>query len=275
VPATSADGLAYELLGPEDAPPLLLIAPLARDRSAWAAVSEAFAESFRCILFDARGTGASPEAPPGALSMRRFAEDAASVLAATGYQSAHVAGWSMGAAVAMTLAATWPERARSLSLYTPWARTDPDVRMALTALRDLAEHAPDLVPVEAATTWLLLSPKAVATIPGLQQAIVDLVRSDAYPSRDAVIGHIDASLAHDALDLLHTITCPSLVVGGAEDRLIHADMARETSKAIRGCRLVMMEGEGASHGLLLERTSEFLDAAIGFLRQVAELPQPR
>ena len=49
---------------------------------------------------------------------------------------------------------------------------------------------------------------------------------------------------------------PTLVVGGAEDRLVDVAHARATAAAIPGASLHVLEGAGASHALSVERADE-------------------
>ena len=48
----------------------------------------------------------------------------------------------------------------------------------------------------------------------------------------------------DSLDLLSSISCPTTVIHGADDRLIPVEMSREMAAAIPGAQLVIIEGAG-------------------------------
>ena len=89
--ATAADGarLAYQELG--SGPPLLLVSGQASAPQIWTGVREAFAERYRVVTFDHRGTGDSdkPEAP--SYSTRGFAGDAIAVLDHLGIGREHEA----------------------------------------------------------------------------------------------------------------------------------------------------------------------------------------
>jgi pimeloyl-ACP methyl ester carboxylesterase len=104
--------------------PLVLIPYLAADHACYAFQVAEYAKHFTCISLDPRGAGATDK-PDGVYSMELLADDVAAFMAALRIERAHVAGLSLGAAVGMWLAAKYPSRVTSLSLHSPWTKTDP------------------------------------------------------------------------------------------------------------------------------------------------------
>ena len=207
---TTGITIAYEESGPLGGEPLLLLAPLGRDHSLVAAEATRFSSKFRCIAPDCRGTGDS-DRPDSGYSIAQFAIDAAALLDEIGITEVHVAGMSMGSAVAMELAASHPNRVRSLSLYTPWARTDVSLREAFLMLRSLVLYAP-ASEVERAVSWLIFTPEYLERHwPAIERLIAETIADPAYPSPPAYAGHFDASIGHDVLDRLGAIDVPTLV----------------------------------------------------------------
>jgi pimeloyl-ACP methyl ester carboxylesterase len=246
----------WELRGDAAAPAVLLVPPLGRGGTSWEQQAQALTEDFRCVLFDPRGIGRAKDAPTGPCSADTMAEDALAVLEATGIERAHVVGWSMGAAAAMVLALAHPERVSSLSLLTPWARTDTHLGTAFRMLRDLVSRAP-LHAAEIATLWLILSRSAVnGAGPGLLDQARAAVDDPGYPDAEVLAGYLDAAIAFDVLGRLGSITIPTLVVGGTDDRLVDVDHAREVAATIPGARLHVLDGVGATHALPVERADE-------------------
>src|SRR5260370_3122775 len=116
--------LNYEQQGSGD--PLILIPYLAADHACYAFQLAEYAKQFTCISIDLRGAGESDK-PDGVYSTEQFADDVAAFLQSIGVGPAHVSGLSLGAATGMWLAAKYPDRVRSLSLHSGWARSDPDL----------------------------------------------------------------------------------------------------------------------------------------------------
>ncbi len=120
--------------GDPAAEPLLAIHGITASHLAWLMVAEQLPER-RIIAPDLRGRGRS-DALPGPYGMPRHASDLVAVLDGLGLDRVQVTGHSMGAFVAVAMAAAAPERVTDLVLVDggmPFA--DPpggDVRAAVT-----------------------------------------------------------------------------------------------------------------------------------------------
>lgn len=264
--ALGSEFQTYETAGNDSDQALLLLAPLGRDRGSWGAQLPFFAERYFCITPDTRGTGGSTDVLTG-FAIGQFAQDAIALLNHLGVRQAHVAGWSMGSGVAMALAVRAPDRVRSLSLYTPWARTDAPLRERFLEMRRLAQEDDTLVSVEEHTLRMILSDSALAGIPDLRAAAEEATKTPGYPTAEALIGHIDASIAHDVLADLPSLRCPTLVIGGASDALTPAYLARQVSEAIPRAEYTELDGPLSSHALPLEMADGFNSIARDFLDQ--------
>jgi pimeloyl-ACP methyl ester carboxylesterase len=71
--------------------------------------------------------------------------------------------------------------------------------------------------------------------------------------------------ACDKLDLtekIKNITVPALVICGVEDKMMPADFSRQIAKNINGAKLCLVEGAG--HMVMMEKQKEFNDALNAF-----------
>lgn len=252
------------MTAPSEAAAVLLVPPLGRGSASWAAQTPALKE-FRCVLFDPLGIGSATEFLRDRLTVQTLAEDALAALDAADVDRAHVVGWSFGAAAAMELALEHPDRVLTLSLLTPWARTDTHLATAFRMLRELVSHA-SLTAAEVATLWLILSPDAVnAAGAQLAEGARTTVADPDYPTPEVMTDYLDSAITFDVLDRLPALTTPTLVIGGAEDVLVPVAHARATAAAIPAARLHVLDGSGASHALPLERADEVNELLRAFL----------
>ena len=197
MPQVQVDGLSinYDVQGEGD--PLLLIPYLSADHACYAFQLPAYTEHFSCIAIDLPGTGESDK-PPGPYSTEAYAEQVAGFLGAIGIESAHVAGVSLGAGVAMHLAARHPERVRSLSLHSAWDRSDAYLKTCVETWRTLARSLPTVADMVIQGIFpFCFTPEMYAERPEYVDALVDFVRSRPAQPLDAFLAQSEAALAHD------------------------------------------------------------------------------
>ena len=137
MPKVNANGVTinYERQGSGE--PLVLIPYLAADHACYAFQVADYAKHFTCFSLDLRGTGTSDK-PEGEYSTQLFADDVAAFMQAVGITRAHIAGLSLGAAIAMWLGAKHPERVRSLSLHGGWTKSDPFLKTVVESWQVMA-----------------------------------------------------------------------------------------------------------------------------------------
>jgi 3-oxoadipate enol-lactonase len=134
-------------------PDVLLIGGLGDTVESWQFQLDGLADRYRLTAFDNRGAGRTAM-PDGPVSAELMADDAAQVLRALEVPSAHIAGFSMGSAIAQELALRHPELVRSLVLMSTYARPDALFRSHLNFWRWLPEAAPsERAFFEAFFTW--------------------------------------------------------------------------------------------------------------------------
>ena len=97
-------------------PTLLLLHDVFADHRAWRRVVPRLAQRFRVIAPDLPGFGASEKPTRYAFTREAFAETLCDLLAGVGAARAHVVGHSLGAGIALTLAADHPEIVDRLAL---------------------------------------------------------------------------------------------------------------------------------------------------------------
>jgi pimeloyl-ACP methyl ester carboxylesterase len=236
-----------------DGPEVLLIAGLGDPAEAWEAQLDGLSDRYRLTAFDNRGVGRTPLGD-GQVSAAAFADDAADLLDALEVDSAHVAGFSMGSAIAQELALRHPDRVRSLVLISTYARADALFRAQLDLWRWLPEVAPgDREFYAGFFTWVY-TPRAYAD--GSVDTIVE--EAVAFPHQQSIEGfhaHVDVCRTHDTTDRLAEIAVPTLVVAGEYDVILPPRCGQEVAAAIPNARFELWPGE--AHQPFQEVPDEF------------------
>ena len=110
--------LFYQLNGPRDATPLVMVHGSWTSHRTWDLVAPKLAESFRVLVYDRRGHSQS-ERPSGQGSVREDVADLAALIEHLGLAPAWVAGNSFGAAITLRLAGRRPELLRGIVAHEP------------------------------------------------------------------------------------------------------------------------------------------------------------
>jgi pimeloyl-ACP methyl ester carboxylesterase len=263
MPQIEADGLTinYDVQGEGDL--LLLIPYLSADHASYAFQLPAYTEHYSCIAIDLPGTGESDK-PAGPYATEAYADQVAAFLGAIGVERAHVAGVSLGAGVAMHLAARHPGRVRSLSLHSAWDAGDRYLRAVVEQWRTLASTLPTVadVVVEGIFPWCF-TPDMYVDRPEFVDSLVDFVRSRPAQPRDAFLAQTEAALGHDASSVLGDIGVPALITVGGHDLVCSPRFARRLDAAIGDSELVVFEH--LSHAGLHEDPETFNRVTLDFL----------
>nr|WP_255549429.1 alpha/beta hydrolase [Corynebacterium sp. TAE3-ERU12] len=203
-------------------------------------------------VLDWRGTGASAAWNPGE-SWTSCVEDALSVLDTMGQAPVAIVGTSMGARVALHLAARRPEAISMLVLLALGDRVTPAGELYARAVRGCVETviAPD---VWAAVQALALSPATLSN-PIRSRDFIDML-SISNPPRGST-AHFDmAEDASDTCAMLGKIGCPVWVIGYVDDIIAPPERVASLAARLRSAHYHQIADAG--HLGYLERRAETL-----------------
>jgi len=222
-------------------PDVLLIGGLGDTVESWQFQLDGLADRYRLTAFDNRGSGRTAM-PDGPVPAGMMADDAAKVLQALEVPSAHVAGFSMGSAIAQELALRHPELVRSLVLQSTYTRPDALFRSQLNFWRWLPEVAPsERAFFEAFFTWVY-TPRAHAD--GSAAHIVEeaLAFPTNSPSRPFKPRSTCASPTTPQTACRRSPP-PTLVLAGELDIILPPRFGRSVAAAIPNARFDVLPGE--------------------------------
>ena len=242
--------------------PVVLIHGYPFNRSLWNEQIAALSSSYRVIAPDLRGFGES-ESAPGTATMNVMAQDVALLFNHLNIARAAIGGLSMGGYVALAFYKQLPSRVRTLVLAD--TRAQADTEEAKQSRAQQAEKALNegMAGIADAMLPKLLTPETVSKRPEVVKSVRDMMLKT-KPEGAAAALHGMAK-RDDQTELLAKITVPALVMVGAEDAITPVADSEKMHAAIPGSRLVVIENAG--HVSNLERTEQFNDALLSFLKE--------
>ncbi|MDT4936740.1 MAG: 3-oxoadipate enol-lactonase [Pseudonocardiales bacterium] len=254
--------------GSADAPTIVFGHGLLFSGWMFAAQIEALRSTYRCVAIDWRGQGASPPAEDGQYDMDTLTDDAVAVIDHLGVAPVHWVGLSMGGFVGQRLAARRPELVRSLTLID----TSPDAEEPFAAVQDKVLSAiyrvVGIAPVRRSVVKIMLGPTFRGDARS-KPVIDEWMRQIAQTDRGGLIGAITA--VADRLPVaaeIGSITAPTLVICGADDKPTPVRKAEAITAGIAGARLEIVQGAGHSS------TIEQPEVLTGLIQRfLADLPQ--
>lgn len=300
VTVRSFDGtrLHAEVLGPDDAPTVVLVHGYGLSQHAWHYQRRDLRDRVRLVCYDQRGHGASSEAPSGDYRMSALGRDLGAVLDATvpPDRPVVVAGHSMGGMTVLSFADQFPERLGGLAgialmstaggnvvaggAFTAGAATLATLRSRMVPRR-LRRGEPAAGRGEDPEDWTDVPPTDTVFL--LTRALG--LSADAHPAHVAFTeqllrecpGRVKAALgpAVTSLRLTHVaeqLTMPGVVLVGDADRLTPAGQARRLADAMPRTTLHLVPGAG--HMLPLEAHERVTDQLRGLVAGLAEAGSP-
>ena len=252
--------IAYDLVGPEDAPTVCITHSLASDGGSWAEQVPALLQGgFRVLRLDMRGHGGSSPVD-GDYTMPALADDVAQALAALAIPRVHYIGLSIGGMIGQAFALAHGERLISAM----WCDTLP---ASPSHARDLWQQrintvrgANSLEPLADQTVERWLTDDFKAKHPGRYRQIRDTVVGT---TPAGYLGCCAAILDFDFQPRLPEVRVPVLVVCGADDAGTPAADNRKLAGLVPGARYEEMAA--CRHFPNVERPDEFNRIMMGWL----------
>lgn len=252
--------IAYDLLGPEDAPTVCITHSLASDGGSWAEQVPALLQGgFRVLRLDMRGHGGSDPAP-GDYTMAALADDVAGALRALAISRVHYIGLSIGGMIGQAFALAHGDRLISAMWCDTLPASPQGARDAWDQRIGAVRRAASLAPLADATVERWLTDDFKARRPGRWKEIRDTVIGT---TPAGYLGCCAAILDFDFMPRLPEVRVPTLVVCGAEDAGTPASENRRLAALVPGARYE--EIAGARHFPNVELPDRFNRIMMGWL----------
>jgi pimeloyl-ACP methyl ester carboxylesterase len=237
--------------------------------SSWQLQTEHFADRFRCLTVDLRGSGET-RGGDEQFTVADLAHDVARWLDALGVERATVVGLSLGSAVAQELALARPDLVTELVLVATWSSssTEHHIRRHFESRLYALEHGP--LDVYGQFGFWMSSPTLYDHEPERQAEVERLLKTHMSTNLAGTAGHFRADLSHETRDRLGSISCRTLVVHGNEDLITLPWYNRAVADRVPGAVLATIPAAG--HLSWFERPDELNALIDGFLTTPSTVP---
>lgn len=263
------DGVKLNYLIEGSGRPVLFLHGWAMCSRVWKYQIAHFAEDYQVICPDLPGHGAS-ESPAGTCDFASLTGDMALFINGLGLERATLVGWSIGASVAIMLAALHRLPVDSLVLVagTPsfMVRDGFPHGLPASALRRMLKLADaDFKRALKEFHGLLLSEQDQALTAG--DEVRDLLTNEQYlPRRDAARSLLASLAREDLRENLGSIRIPCLLMHGDQDKICPPGASEYVKERLAQAEMVTFPGAG--HAPFLTRADRFNQSLAAFLRSL-------
>ncbi len=234
------------VLGPDDAPVVVLSHGFGCDQNLWRLVAPVLAADFRVVLFDHVGSGKSDMSAWDAerySALDGYAEDVLALCRDLDLREVVFVGHSVSAMIGVLAVAADPARFAKLVLLAPSPRyvDDGDYRGGFSAA-DIDELLESLE--SNYLGWSAAMAPVIMGNPDRPELGEELTNSFCRTDPDIARVFARATFLSDNRDDLAAVRLPTLVVECARDAIAPAGVGTYTRSRIPGARLVTLDADG-------------------------------
>lgn len=227
--------IEYEEIG--EGEPLILIHGVGLDHTMWKQQVENLSKQFRVIAYDMLGHGGSSH-PPGPYTLSMFVEQLLSLADQLQLKTFHLIGFSMGGMVAQSIALSYPNKVKTLTILNSVANRTEKQRQAVLSRVNEAENASPSATIEPAIKRWFTEEFLIN-----ETQVVDCIRTRLKtnnPSSYLAAYRLFATADQELWLELQRITQPTLIITGEDDIGSSPQMAMEMHGEINGSEVVII-----------------------------------
>jgi pimeloyl-ACP methyl ester carboxylesterase len=235
MPTVEVNGEKLTYVTQGDGVPVVLLHGAGAHGGLWQEVLTSLGDGYAAFAFSLRGQGGS--SCNGGLSVESLAEDVQAAVTALGIAPYHLVGVSLGAAVALRLAASAPDAVRSLTVSGVGLTPSKALADEIYGVRE-AVHYLTAEDFARQVGEALLAPDAPA------ERLAQIEQSLSTLTKQRYLKTLEALAAADLETIAGRIKPPALVMRGDLDEMVEAADAEALAEAIGGSECVEIPNAG-------------------------------
>jgi len=266
--STSGNGTAYDLVGPNTAPAVVLIHGLGLTRQTWDGHVAALAERYRVLRYDLFGHGASAP-PPETPSLTVFSRQLRELLDELGVERCALVGFSLGGMINRRFAMDHPDRVSALGiLNSPHERSPEAQRLVEERAAKTSAGGPGATLDATIERWFTPAFRTQ------RSEVIAQVRHWVLANDPEIYAQCRTVLANGVLELIRPqppIAHPTLVMTCENDSGSTPAMTQAIASEIAGARAIVVPR--LQHMGLVEQPALFTGPVLRFLDDVLQVPE--
>jgi pimeloyl-ACP methyl ester carboxylesterase len=177
-----------------------------------------------------------------------MADDIADLIRGLELPKCHVAGISMGGAIAQELGLNHPELIRSLVIISSWVKCDPYAVQVFDHFKDMRKISTPADFMKLLQLWIFAAPffQNEECAAGLKEG--QETAHEEYMELHAFLAQSDACINHDTVDRVSALSqFPTLITVGEQDIFTPVKFSKQLHELISGSELIILPGTGHAH----------------------------
>ena len=259
-------GLRFEYLEGGKGDVLVLLHGFGANKDNWTRIGKYLTPHFRVIAPDLTGFGESSPAPDADYTIRAQVERVKAFVMGLGIKSFHLGGSSMGGNIAGAYASKYPKEIKSLLLIAPGGIASSEPSEMYRRLKDgksnplVAENIEDY---ERLLDFVFVE-KPFIPRPIKKLLIQEAIEHKSLNSK--IFKQLHSPRDVQPLEaLLKGLTVPTLIVWGAQDRVLHVSGAKILEAVMPNANAAVMDAVG--HLPMIEKPKETAELYLRFFDQ--------
>ncbi|MDG2133317.1 MAG: alpha/beta hydrolase [Phycisphaerales bacterium] len=245
-------------------PPIVLVHGFGVDGTTMLQLGRRLVKRNRVIVPDLPGFGLHPRHEPASIDFAHLLESIDDLISTLGLSAPVLVGSSMGGAIAAGYAASRPDAVAGLVVIGP-AGIEPPIDTEVFAAAKRDEHLLRIESTEDFERVYDLNFTKAPWMPRWMKGVVAREAAHRADDHEIVLRNLESVMLGSA-ERFRTVTCPTEIVWGGDDRIIHRSAAALWDATIPQANLTIVEQAG--HSTMVERPDEIASIVENLLTKV-------